>query len=69
MKAIWERVLNEPIMVLAVLEAGLALAIGFGLNWTGEQVALVVAFSAALLGVVARSQVTPTRNHIVPMGE
>ena len=61
MKATWERILNEPVMILALIEAGLALAIGFGLNLTVEQLALVVAFSAALLGLLARSQVTPIR--------
>jgi hypothetical protein len=33
--------------------------VGFGLAWTGERVGLVVGFSAAVLGWVARSQVTP----------
>lgn len=56
MGTIWGR---EPAMVLAVLQAGLALAIGFGLNLTGEQVSLLLAFSAAVLGLVTRSQVMP----------
>ena len=58
-QAIKDRITKEPVMTLALLEAGLALAVGFGLNWTAEQLSLVVAFSAALLGWVARSQVTP----------
>jgi hypothetical protein len=33
--------------------------VGFGLAWTGEQVGLVVGFSSAVLGWIARSQVTP----------
>lgn len=70
MKAVWERILNEPVMVLALIEAGIALAVGFGLDWTAEQVALVVAFTAALLGLVARSAVTPVRKlPAEPMGE
>lgn len=70
MKAIWDRILNEPVMVLALIEAGLALAAGFGLDWTAEQLSLVVAFSAALLGLIARAQVTPMRKlPRSPMGE
>lgn len=70
MNAIVDRLLNEPVMVLAFIEAGLALAIGFGLNWTAEQVALVIAFTSALLGLIARSQVTPMRKlSPPPMGE
>ncbi len=57
--AIWDRITNEPVLVLAVVQAALALAVGFGLGWTGEQVALVLALTAALLGFVARRQVTP----------
>ena len=58
MGKIWGR---EPVMLMAVIQAGVALAVGFGLNWSGDQVALVLAFSAALLGFIARSQVTPTK--------
>lgn len=51
---------REPVMWLAIVQTGLALAAGFGLHLTGEQIALIMAFSAAVLGFVARSQVTPT---------
>jgi hypothetical protein len=51
---------REPVMILAVVQAAIALAVGFGLNWSGDQVALVTAFSAAVLGLVARQQVSPT---------
>lgn len=57
---IWSRIVDEPVLTLAVIQAGLALAVGFGLRWTGDQVALTVTFSAAVLGWVARSRVTPT---------
>ena len=53
---IWGR---EPVMYMAVLQAAIALAVGFGLDWSGDQVALVTAFAAAMLGFVARSRVTP----------
>ena len=59
LEAIWDRITNEPVMTLAVVQAGIALAVSFGLGWTAEQVGVVVAFSAAILGFIARRQVTP----------
>lgn len=59
LQAIWDRITGEPVMTLAIIQAALALAVGFGLQWTGEQVALAVSFAAAVLGWIARSKVTP----------
>lgn len=56
MGTIWGR---EPALILGLVQAALALAVGFGLNLDGQQVALVMAFSAALLSVVVRQRVTP----------
>lgn len=56
-----ERIKNEPVMVLGVIQAAIALVAAFGLNLTGDQVATLVSFSAAVLSLVARRQVTPTR--------
>ena len=50
---------SEPVLVLGVVQATLAMLVGFGLGWSGEQVALVTAFAAAVLGVIARQRVTP----------
>ena len=50
---------EEPVLTLAVVQSGVAMLVGFGLAWSGEQVGLVVGFSAAVLGWIARSQVTP----------
>lgn len=50
---------REPVVILGVVQAIVALAVGFGLQWSGEQVALVTAASAAILGLIARSKVTP----------
>lgn len=58
--AAWDRITNEPVLVLGVVQAALALLVGFGLGLTGEQTAAIVAFSAALLSLIARSKVTPT---------
>ena len=54
-----ERVQQEPALTLAMVQAAVALAVGFGLPVTPEQVALIVAFTAAVLGWVTRTQVTP----------
>lgn len=53
---LWDR---EPALILGVIQAGLALAVGFGLGLSGEQVALILAFSAAVLSLITRSKVTP----------
>ena len=60
MGMLWAR---EPTLVLAVVQAALALGIGFGLRVTPEQMALVMAFTAAVLGLITRSQVSPARNN------
>lgn len=54
---LWGR---EPALILAAVQAALALAVGFGLEVTAEQVALILAFTAAVLGLITRQQVTPT---------
>lgn len=52
---------TEPVACQGVLQATLAAMVGFGLlAWTAEQTGLVLALSAAIFGVFARSQVTPT---------
>lgn len=54
---------REPARILALLAAGLALAVGFGLSISGQQVNLIMVFAAALIPVIAgeatRSQVVP----------
>jgi hypothetical protein len=52
---------REPVAFQGVIQTSLALLVGFGLiAWTAEQTALAMGFCAALLGFLARSQVTPT---------
>lgn len=51
---------HEPVLLLALAQATLAMLVGFGLGWSGEQVALVTGFAAAVLGVIARQRVTPS---------
>lgn len=46
-------------LVMAAIQAFLALLIGFGLSLSADQVALIMAFVAALLGLVTYTQVSP----------
>lgn len=50
---------REPALILGLVQAGLALAVGFGLSLDGQQVALIMAFSSALISVIVRQRVTP----------
>ncbi len=50
---------KEPVLILALIQSIIALVIGFGVNLTVAQGGLVMAVSAAVLGLLARSQVTP----------
>ena len=55
MGTLWGR---EPALILGLVQAAIALAVGLGLDLSAEQTALILAFTAALLAVVTRSQVT-----------
>lgn len=59
LNAIWDRITGEPAMTLALIQSALALVVGFGLQLTGEQVAGILALTAAFLGWLTRSKVTP----------
>lgn len=50
---------REPAAILAVVQTVLALIIAFGLDLSSGQVGGVLAVSAAVLGLITRSQVTP----------
>lgn len=54
------RLTQEPVLVMGVVQALLALIISFGIGLTADQVGTVTAASAAVLALVARSKVTPT---------
>ena len=55
MGTLWGR---EPALIMGLVQAAIALAVGLGLNLTADQTALILAFTAALLSVVVRQQVT-----------
>lgn len=54
---LWGR---EPVLVLAVVQAALALVVSFGFDLSGEQTGAIMAFIAAALGLIVRRRVTPT---------
>jgi hypothetical protein len=56
------RVREEPVITVGLVRAFLTMLVGFGLGWSGEQVALMVAFVEAVTVYVSRRQVTPNVN-------
>lgn len=62
MSWIVDRVKEEPVAFQGVVQTGLALGIAFGLNISTEALGAIVAFSAALLSFLTRTQVTPLAN-------
>jgi hypothetical protein len=57
----WERILNEPVIVASVVQSGLALGMAFGLHLTPEQIASILAFTGTVLALLARAAVTPNQ--------
>jgi hypothetical protein len=58
-EAVSLRVREEPVLTVSLFRAAVTMLVGFGLGWTGEQVALMVAFIEAVTAWLARRQVTP----------
>lgn len=50
---------REPALILAALNALIALGVGFGLKLTPQQAALINAAVVSILGLVTRSRVSP----------
>lgn len=50
---------REPALILGMVNALVMLAVGFGFDITGEQVALINAAVAAIVAVIVRQNVTP----------
>ena len=63
------RVREEPVLTVGLFRAAITMLVGFGLDWTGEQVALMVAFVEAVTAWVARRQVTPMADPALPEGQ
>ena len=50
---------REPAMVLALVQAIIALVVAFGLNLAPDQIGAILAVTAVILGLITRSQVSP----------
>lgn len=57
---------REPVMTMSVIQAGLALAMAFGFNMTAQQMGSILVFTAAVLGWLTRSKVTPLPAPVIP---
>ena len=66
-----DRIRNEPALLSGLVVVLLNLGAAFGLDLTAEQTAAITATSAAVLAVLVRKQVTPTRKvrRVVIRGE
>lgn len=62
MKNILERLKNEPALILGLVGAVISLGLAFGVSLSDEQVGGIMAVVVALLAIITRSQVTPTRS-------
>jgi diacylglycerol kinase len=60
MTGIWTLWGREPAMVVAAVQAVIVLAVSFGLQLTADQIGAILAVTAILLGLITRTQVTPT---------
>lgn len=58
----WQAIRENPARVIAILTAGIAVAIAFGMNITTEQQTAILMLAGAIFGAgeITRSQVTPT---------
>lgn len=52
---------REPVAILTVVQMVITLLVTFGLRLTPEQTGAIVAVTAAILGLIARSKVTPAQ--------
>lgn len=62
MSGIIERIKNEPVAIVALVEAVVYAATEFGLELSSGQQAGILGVVAAVLTIVARQKVTPTRS-------
>lgn len=65
---LWSLVLQQPVYAQALVQASIALATAFGLNWNGVQIGATMAFSAAVLAFLTQKAVTPIENPVIRAG-
>lgn len=59
---------REPVLVLGLVQAVIALIAAFGFELSAQQVGAILAVTAAVLGYVTRTQVTPVKTPALPDG-
>lgn len=57
----------EPVLIMGAVQAALALSLAFGAPLSTVQVSTILAFTAALLGLITRQMVTPNVNVPAPV--
>ena len=65
---LWSLVLQQPVYAQALVQASIALATAFGLNWNGVQIGATMAFSAAVLAFLTQKAVTPIESPVLEAG-
>ena len=68
-EAVSLRVREEPVLTVGLFRAAVTMLVGFGLGWSGEQVALMVVFVEAFTAWVAPRQVTPMTSPSLSEGQ
>jgi len=61
MRWLLDRISQEPALVVGAVQASIVLGVSFGLSLSQEQTAAILAFTAAVLAFVTRSQVSPVQ--------
>lgn len=52
---------REPVAIAAIVRTGILLLVAFGFKLSVEQIAAVMAFTEAILGLITRQSVTPNQ--------
>lgn len=65
---LWSLIRRWPVRAQALVVAGIALGVSFGLSLNGLQVGAIAAFSAALLAFITEQAVTPMSEPTLPTG-
>jgi len=58
----WHQIQREPVLFQGLIQAGLSLVVAFGTDLDPGVIGALVAFSAAALSFLTRTQVTPVTN-------
>ncbi len=51
----------EPVVIATLVRSAVLLATAFGLKWSAEQIAAIMVFVEAVLALVVRGSVSPTK--------